>query len=427
MKGRSKTGRREFIRGVAAAGTAAWMAQWLTACSTAARHPAVGGRWTGWTPGEFQVHFIYTGVAESQFFIFPDGTTMLLDCGDHPACLRGDKAVKILPSQDRHAGEWIARYVTRVNPNGTDVDYMLLSHFHSDHSGNGSFHVGRTTGRNPDYFLSGFAHAAETLRFRKAIDRGWPDYADPIPYDDGPKGSLTNMKALYAYLAKRDGLKVEKFRLGARDQIVPLRGAAEGFKTFNFAVNGRLCSPKTGEVIDPYRERIAQGAKRLNENAMSTGTLFTYGDFTYFAAGDLSDKISREGRQLEDELAKIMPKVDVAKINHHGHHSMFVPLAKALDARCYVACVWDQLHCTGDTMAALEQGPGEHVYFPGIVPTWEIRDGVRPPWMAKAAAPCWEGAHTVLSVRPGGREYSMTLLSAADETMTVRGVMEFRT
>ena len=30
-----------------------------------------GKPWRGWKPGEFQVHFIYTGVAESIFMIFP--------------------------------------------------------------------------------------------------------------------------------------------------------------------------------------------------------------------------------------------------------------------------------------------------------------------------------------------------------------------
>ena len=50
------------------------------------RHDSLVGRpWPGWLEGQFQIHFIYTGVAESMFLIFPDGTTMLLDCGDFSA------------------------------------------------------------------------------------------------------------------------------------------------------------------------------------------------------------------------------------------------------------------------------------------------------------------------------------------------------
>ena len=106
-----------------------------TANCQGAKHPLSGKPLPAWKPGEFQVHFIYTGVAESMFWIMPDGTSMLLDCGDHPAWTRGKLAVWVLPDGNRYAGEWIARYVARVNPNKTDVDYMMLSHHHSDHGG----------------------------------------------------------------------------------------------------------------------------------------------------------------------------------------------------------------------------------------------------------------------------------------------------
>ena len=39
------------------------------------------GRYPGWHLGEMDIHLIHTGQGESTFFIFPDGTTMLLDCG----------------------------------------------------------------------------------------------------------------------------------------------------------------------------------------------------------------------------------------------------------------------------------------------------------------------------------------------------------
>ena len=36
------------------------------------KHPLTGKKLPPWTPGEFQVHFIYTGVAESMFWIMID-------------------------------------------------------------------------------------------------------------------------------------------------------------------------------------------------------------------------------------------------------------------------------------------------------------------------------------------------------------------
>ena len=91
--------------------------------------------WRGWKPGEFQAHFIHTGVAESVFFVFPDSTTMLLDCGDQASITRGKFAVPALPGPERLAGEWVARYVRRANPNGAEVDWAVVSHFNSDHVG----------------------------------------------------------------------------------------------------------------------------------------------------------------------------------------------------------------------------------------------------------------------------------------------------
>ena len=58
-----------------------------------------------WQKGEFQIHLIHTGVGESQFLIFPDGTTMLLDCPGNPAVNMGRDAVPILPNAKLHAGE----------------------------------------------------------------------------------------------------------------------------------------------------------------------------------------------------------------------------------------------------------------------------------------------------------------------------------
>ncbi len=420
--------RREFLKGTAfgLAGFAA--ARWRAALA----HPAVGQAWGGWKPGEFQVHFIYTGIGEQQFLIFPDGTSMLLDCGDFR--MGGRHAVPMLPSRGRRPGDWVARYVKRVNPHGDRVDYMLLSHFHNDHGGCLNAHAGMTKGRTPDYPLSGFAQAAEQLHFKTAIDRGWPDYNDPVKISDGIDGGVLRlMKSLYPYLASRDGLTVEKFRLGVADQIVQRsKNPVKGFTAFNFAANGRISSPETRVTTDLCAAIVKTHPKVLGENAMSLGTLFTYGKFRYYTAGDFCFTWKRptDGRRFcfEADLAKIMPKVNVAKLNHHGHHTMPRELAAALDAQCYVAGVWHERHCTDDTMANLESVGRPHLYFPGFLPKLaRNEDGTgKYPWTAKAAKPTWEGAHNVLSVAPGGDAYTMTCLTAKDESMQIKAVFDFK-
>ena len=71
--------------------------------------PCVGEAYAGWRTGELDIHFINTGVGEQTFFIFPDGTTMLLDCGDHYRHKIADEVVPRRPSPERLGGECVRR------------------------------------------------------------------------------------------------------------------------------------------------------------------------------------------------------------------------------------------------------------------------------------------------------------------------------
>lgn len=397
--------------------------------------PSVGKPWKGWKKGQFQVHFIYTGVAESMFWILPDGTTMLLDCGDHAALTRGNLAVPVKPGPERLAGEWIARYVRRVNPSDAAVDYMMLSHYHADHGGTPNWQSRAPTGaqRKWDYYRSGFGLAAEQLTFAKAIDRAWPAFDDPIPKIDGQDRDLEHIRKVYAMLEKRDGLKVEKFRLGAADQIVPLKdpAACRGFKVRNICANGRIAA-KNGEIRDLYADVITRcHPKNLNENGMSLGMIVEYGDFKFFTAGDFSDKIRNADKSvtlIEDELASVVEKVNVAKVNHHGHFSMPEKLVKTLAAQAWVGCTWDTLHMVDPVCARLADRslyPGDRVICPGVFPKSRREEDAGKAWTNDVAKASYDCGHIVLDVPPGGKTYTMTYLTADDESMTVKSVLKF--
>ena len=426
--------RRDFIGGTLAAGALSTMN--VVADGTNASSSVAGGVWGGWKSGEFQVHFIYTGVAESMFLIFPDSTTMLLDCGDHAAVTRLELAVPVLPNPGRLAGDWIGRYVRRVNPNGDQVDYMVTSHFHQDHTGTPCWQSRRVLKRTDERtgcYRSGFGLAIEHLHFKRAIDRGWPNYDDPVPYVDTPWNPLDHIKRIYAYLAKRDGLQVEKCRLGATDQIVPLRNpsAAAGFSVRNIAANGRIALPD-GTIKNVLVHQDGSPVKIYNENVLSLGMVFSYGKFRFFTAGDFSgpaDIAAPAKLRPEREIGKAAGRVDVAKISHHGHHSMPPELVRDLQARVYAACVWDQLHVTDDTMTNLSDTslyPGARTIFPGIL-TAERRaaEGDRP-WMRNVPEAVYDGAHIVLSVPPGGETYRITCLTAQDESMRIKATFDYR-
>lgn len=427
--------RREFIKKSAAVAGMVCMSEWKKAFAQGTKDNTVGKPWKGWKQGQFQVHFIYTGVAESMFIIMPDGTTMLLDCGDHNAIGRGKLAVPVLPNGNKHAGEWISRYVRRVNPGVNEVDYMLLSHYHSDHGGCPQFNAGAVQHEDGPYPLSGFSHAAEFLNFHKAIDRAWPTFDDPIKMVKDPDGNLKHMRRFYDYMTKYRHLQVEKFRLGAKDQIVLLHKAQQypNFVVRNISANGRICG-EDGKIRDLYAERIAkEQPKVLNENGMSLGMIFQYGPFRFYTTGDFSDGWNLEDDshfEIEDAMADVCGKVSVAKLNHHGHYSMPTKLIKALQARVYVSCVWDQLHNVAPVMARLSDRsiyPGERIVCPGIMPAERRKEDAGASWLNDVAKESYEGGHVVLCVERGGKDYSISYLTAEDESMVVKSVMKFKT
>lgn len=387
----------------------------------------LGGPYPAWRPGHFQIHMIYTGVAESQFLVFPDGTSLLIDCGDHAACDFGVHRVPILPDLSRHSGEWIARYVARVNPKGRQVDYMLLTHYHADHGGCTSFHAGAAP--SGKYYLSGFGLAAESLTFGTAIDRCWPDYTDPIPLL--PQNVVNNMRPLYAELARR-GTSVEKFQLSkGAEQIRPRHEKVADFAIEPLCANGRILLPD-GTVLDPLKEHFnTTRPKVFNENAFSIGMNFSYGPFVYYTAGDMQGFARLDGNRLvnmEVALAEAARPVSVAKMNHHGCVSMPKKLVAKLRPRVWLAGVWEQRHLSKDTMARLSdmtlyQEPP--LFVPGVLPSRRLQEDAGLPWIGLSEPSCSAGTHVVVDVQPGGSAYSVATVAAADEMMRVLSVRDF--
>lgn len=422
--------RRFFLKTSVIGGAALLLSDWERAFAMGRKHTDAGKPWRGWKKGEFQIHFIYTGVAESMFLIFPDGTTMLLDCGDFDAAARGEKSVPILPSADRHAGEWIARYVTRVNPSVTDVDYMLLSHYHNDHAGSDRFYAEKIIRDGKEYPLSGFSQAAQILNFHKAIDRCYPDDDPSLKWADQDTVGL--MQDFYAYMQKHKGLQIEKFRLGATDQIVQLHNPLRypTFQVRNICGNGCIAYPD-GRIKDLFEARKVAGKENKNENAMSLGMVFSYGPFRFYTAGDFSAKFKDPDgtpRFIEDDIADVCGRVNVAKVNHHGHNSMSRKLVSALSPQVWVSCVWDQLHNLPPCLQLLSDRsiyPGDRVICPTIMPAARREKDRDAAWMKDIAPETFEGCHIVVNVDREGKSYSVSFIPARDESMTVCGIMHF--
>ena len=204
-----------------------------------------------------------------------------------------------------------------------------------------------------------------------------------------------------------------------------------GFSVRNICANGRIAG-KDGKIIDLYTERKKDNPLYLNENGMSMGMIFSYGPFKFYTAGDFSDSWKLPDgtvHEIEDDIAGVCEKVNVAKINHHGHYSMTRKLLETLQARVYVSCVWDQLHNVAPVMERIADKtiyPGDRIVCPGVFPKERREEDAGKEWLDIIHKDSFDGGHIVLDVPKGGKDYSITYLTAADESMKVLSVMNFR-
>jgi glyoxylase-like metal-dependent hydrolase (beta-lactamase superfamily II) len=100
----------------------------------------VGEPLPAWQKGYLDLHHINTGRGSAAYYIFPDGTTMLLDAGElSPLDQRTftERNSPITPDSSKKPFEWIVNYIQQVAPpsNNRSIDYGLITHFHDDHFG----------------------------------------------------------------------------------------------------------------------------------------------------------------------------------------------------------------------------------------------------------------------------------------------------
>ena len=75
----------------------------------------------------------------------------------------------------------------------------------------------------------------------------------------------------------------------------------------------------------------------------------------------------------------------------------------------------------------LEQHPEDRIVCPGIMPEKRRREDAGSEWLKDVAEASYEGGHVILDVPQGGKNFTVTYLTAADESMLVRSVLHFDT
>lgn len=393
----------------------------------------VGQPLPAWQRGMLDIHTINTGTGDAALFIFPDGTTLLLDAGATNRAGERPPHYDAPPRPDatRRPGEWIARYVRRMHPASASgaLDYAALTHFHGDH-------MGTLTKDSPPsasgaYRLTGITDVAEMIPIRRMIDRDWPKYDFPAP-----SGSemMKNYRAFLAWQRERRGMVVERFEVGRADQIVLQRDRAAfpRFEIRNIAANAWVW---TGTGTDA-RNRYPAGQVPI-ENNCSLAFRLTYGAFTYFNGGDMAGFLpsgTPAWRDLESAIAWVTGPVDVHDLNHHGTpdgaNAFFLSV---LQPRVHILSTYASSQPGPDLLRRLLSGqlypgprdvfitngqwPGRREHMVKLYGEEETR------WLLEQMRQVASTqGHVVVRVAPGGGSYQVVVVEEAGEPGRVRSV-----
>jgi hypothetical protein len=371
-----------------------------------------------WQPGMLEIHQISTGRGNSGLYIFPDGTTMLVDAGENAR--KTERHTPDRPDSSRPAGEWIARYIRHALRHDARpaLDYVLLTHFHGDHMGDPS--EASPASQSGEYKLAGLTLVGERFKIGKLMDRGWPDYNYPAPLGDV---ATRNYRAFVKWQVAHNGLKVERFVPGRADQVVLLR-SPERYRDFEFrnvGANGEIWTgvgTATRQQF-PALDTVPQ-ADWPSENMCSVSFRLSYGKFDYFNGGDIPG-IPSPGfplwQDVETPAAKAVGPVDAAILNHHGYiDTMNEFFIATLRPRVWTLSVWDSGHPTSAVWHRLNSTrlyPGPREAF-----ATDLHPGVRAviSGIEKMAS---DRGHIVLRVSPGGGEFRVVIVDDSDESHRV--------
>lgn len=391
------------------------------ACSPADK---VGEPYRGWKSGELDIHFIYTGRGEANFYILPDATTMLIDAGDHQASV---PMTDPKPDLSRRGGEWVARYIERVNPNGTDVDYFMLSHFHDDHMGSIALDVPTTEGRGEDYKLVGVADVGEKIHFKQFFDRGYPNYNYPFVINDIDSD---NFLKFVKYHKQHYGSTQEAFKVGALNQIAMKNKPekyADLFSIRNLSANAEVWTGQGDKTIRYYDLNPANMTGYNNENTKSLAFRLDYGPFSFFTGGDVAGYLKNEAGEsvnIEAKVGEVCGEVDVCKCSHHAYlDSMHPDFLRGVKAKAYIDAVWDQFHTQEKIISRIlspEVYEGERMFYTQYIVEKARKEHTGKEWYDKGVCP-YDG-HIIVKAYDKGNKYKIYRVSAEDEQMIVQAI-----
>lgn len=422
--------RRQFVLGLLATPLATSLTTPLTALAaqqpdSAQAQQQAGARLAPWTPGCLDIHHIATGRGNATFILMPDGTSLLIDAGATNDAL--DVSAAPRPSAAQRPGVWIARYIQR-HLRAADrkaLDYLLVTHLHPDHLGDVS--DASPQSEQGAYQLSGVSDVAELLPVDLLLDRAYPSYDYPV----APSGRFAANYLAFVQSRVKRGLRVERYQAGSGSQLAlrghhraPLRAP---FGIRNIAANGAVWTgsgEQTRMMFPPLSTLAAQDYP--NENVCSIALRLSYGNFSYFTAGDLTSYTYDGDLPWRDVLtaaAHAAGPVSVATADHHGmFDGLSADAVRLLRPQAWVIPSW---HISHPDQQQLERMFSERLY-PGpreVYATSLMHENFLANRRLTSRLRSSDG-HVVIRVAPGGATYSIVVTDNGDELDTIKFVSQ---
>jgi beta-lactamase superfamily II metal-dependent hydrolase len=390
-----------------------------------------------WQNGYLDIHHIHTGSGSSTFFIFPDGTTMLVDAGDI-----GERALRKssypltssppYPNNSKTVGQWIVDYIKQVFPTTTQnpkIDYAIITHYHDDHMG--GITIKTKAAVNKPYKLSGITEVGDLLSIKKLIDRNYPANNFPtdlnLAYQKQPSMFL-NLQAFIKYQHDVNGMVAEQLKVGSSSQIV-LKHDQNKFPSFRVTgvkANGTIWTGKGNETREYFTaDSVPMTNGYIDENPLSLAIKLSYGKFDYFTGGDntgLQGLGIPQWFDVETPMAKAVGKVEATTLCHHGcRDAVNQNFLAHLQPQTLIQQSWSSNH------------PGEEVLHriisPYIYPgqknifATDIQDATKATlgfWLTNNYKSTF--GHIILRVIPGGDAYYVLIAETIKNKVQIKKV-----
>jgi hypothetical protein len=386
-----------------------------------------------WRNGYLDIHHINTGRGVATFMVLPDGTKLVLDLGDMND-LRSEKSLPLTvtpayPNKSKNSGEWVIDYInqvtsTEINP---DIDYAILTHFHSDHYG--LIRDGLLKSKNGNYYLSGLTQLGEVCKIKNWIDRNYPNYNYPTDLRKvyGVEGgSFYNLLKFIEYQKKVNGLSPSSLNVGSDRQIVLKYKPHQytNFKIVGVKSNATIWTGIGTETFEHFTpDSILNLNSSFNENPLSLAIKISYGKFDYFTGGDntgLQGFGLPKWFDVETPMAKAVGKVEVTTLNHHGNrdgtNEFFL---RTLQPKAVVEQTWCSDHPGQEVMHRLLSDhlyPGEKNVFATNIQ--EVTKQTLGFWFTRGYKSMF--GHVIVRVLPGGDKFYVLIAETVNEKIIIK-------